>query len=88
MITVFALGSWFIAGATWMWLLCQWRQQRRDAQHVCHATLHVHHCRLVGCELDTLVTYNEETGLHELTGYTIMPTALWDERVSTTGGAA
>lgn len=53
-----------------------WRdRQARRAARVVH--LRVSGCVLVDCELETLVTYNEDDGMSELRDYCIMPKSTW-----------
>lgn len=78
MIGALVLLSNVLAGAYIGWQLCAYRRDRRDAEHVCRALLRVHHCVLVDCDVETLVTYNEDEGYSEMTGYVIMPKEVYE----------
>jgi hypothetical protein len=54
-----------------------WWREREARRQIRVMYLRVTGCVLVDCELDTLVTYNEDDGISEIRDYCIMPKATW-----------
>lgn len=71
--------AWFLGwGIVLGAVLTDAYHERRARRRRTLATLRVSSCVLIGCELDMLVTYNDEDGISELRDFAIMPREVWE----------